>query len=70
MFIELMMLSNHLVLCHPLSVLNLSQHQSLFQSVGSDDGTPKESFLKSPLLIIMVTTDLWTAILFVYLNMF
>ena len=35
--IELMMLSNHLILCHPLLpfAFNLSQHQGLFQEVGS-----------------------------------
>ena len=34
--LESVMLSNHLILCHPLLLLpNLSQHQSLFQWVGS-----------------------------------
>ena len=33
MSIELVMSSNHLILCHPLPALNLSQHQSLFQGV-------------------------------------
>ena len=37
MSIELVMLSNHLILCHSLSLpaLNVSQHQSLFQWVSS-----------------------------------
>ena len=33
--IESVMLSNHLILCLPSSALNLSQHQGLFQWVGS-----------------------------------
>ena len=34
---ELVMPSNHLILCHPISppAVNLSQHQGLFQRVGS-----------------------------------
>ena len=37
MSIELVMLSNNLILCHSLShpALNVSQHQSLFQCVSS-----------------------------------
>ena len=31
MSVELVMPSNHLILCHPLLLFNLSQHQSLFQ---------------------------------------
>ena len=33
--IELVMLSNHLILCHPLFAFNLSQHQGHFQWIGS-----------------------------------
>ena len=33
MSIESMMPSNHLILCHPLLTLSLSQHQGLFQLV-------------------------------------
>ena len=37
MSIELVMPSNHLILCHtfPHPAFNLSQHQGLFQRVGS-----------------------------------
>ena len=31
MYIEPMMLSNHLILCHPLRFFNISQHQGLSQ---------------------------------------
>ena len=31
MSIELVMSSNHLILCHPLLIFNLCQHQGLFQ---------------------------------------
>ena len=39
----LVMLSNHLISCHPLYpfAFNLSQHQSLFQRVGSSHQVPK-----------------------------
>ena len=51
MSIELAMPSNHLVLCHPSSppALNLSQHQDIFQWVGSSHRVIKEwSFSISP----------------------
>ena len=43
MSIELVMPSNHLILCHPpyLHALNLSQHQGLFQQVGSSHHVAK-----------------------------
>ena len=41
MSIELEMSSNHLILCHPLPALNLSQHQSLFQGVSSSHQVAK-----------------------------
>ena len=43
MFIESVMPSNHLILCHPPSpALNLSQHQGFFQWVGSLHHVAKE----------------------------
>ena len=43
MFIESVMLSNHLILCHPLLLLPsiVSQHQGLFQWVGSSHQVAK-----------------------------
>ena len=41
MSIELVMSSNHLILCHPLPALNLSQRQSLFQGVSSSHQVAK-----------------------------
>ena len=43
--IESMMSSNHLILCHPL-LLNLSQHQGLFQWTGSSHQVAKVSELQ------------------------
>ena len=41
MSIELMMPSNHLILCCPSPALNLSQHQGLFQGVNSSHQVAK-----------------------------
>ena len=43
MSIELMMPSNHLILCHPpsLPAFNLSQHQGIFQGVSSSHQVTK-----------------------------
>ena len=61
MSIELVMPSDHLILCHPLLLLvfNLSRHQGLFQRVSSLHQVAK---VLTKELIDRVPGELWTEV--------
>ena len=57
--IELVMPSNHLILCRPLPAFNLSQHQGLFQWVSSSHQVAQSIGVSASTSVLPMNTQGW-----------